>query len=132
MWVRDDTAMTENNSSADGSEQKPAKSSASARWKKLILDHEASGLPVSVFCRERGIPQSSLFAWRRRLAAAGTPTTVAKFQSVKIVPELPGLSEASAASSIELWLCGERKLLIRKGFDRNLLIELVEVLESLA
>ena len=101
MWVRDDTAMTENHSSADGSEQKPAKPSASARWKKLILDQQASGLPVSVFCRERGIPQSSLFAWRRRLAAAGAPDSLAKFQPVKIVPETSGQDAMSAAGSIE-------------------------------
>jgi transposase-like protein len=124
--------MTENNSSADGSEQKAAKPSASARWKKLIADQEASGLPVSVFCRERGIPQSSLFAWRRRLAAAGTPNTVAKFQPVKIVPETSGQSERSTAGSIELFLRGGRRLLIHKGFDRGLLIELVGTLESLS
>ena len=122
--------MTENNSSGDGSEQKAAKPSAAARWKKLIADQEASGLPVSVFCRERGIPQSSLFAWRRRLAAAGTPNTVAKFMSVKIVPEMSGQGVTSAAGSIELFLRGERRLRIHKGFDRELLIELVEALES--
>ena len=53
--------------------------SASARWQKLIADQKASGLRVSVFCRERGIPVSSLFAKRRRLAAAGTPDTLARW-----------------------------------------------------
>lgn len=126
--------MTENNSSADGSEQKAAKPSASVRWQKLILDQQVSGLPVSVFCRERGIPQSSLFAWRRRLTAAGTPDNLAKFQPVKIVPETSEQSAMSAAGSIELFLRGgsggERRLVVHKGFDRELLIELVEALES--
>lgn len=124
--------MNENNSSADGFEHKSAEEPASARWKKLILDQQASGLPVSVFCRERGIPQSSLFAWRRRLSRAETSSMPAKFQAVKIVTGLPGDSERSSNGIIELVLRGERSLLVRKGFDRGLLIELVQALESLS
>lgn len=102
----------------------------------MIADQEASGLPVSVFCRERGIPQASHFAWRRRLSRAETSSTPAKFQVVKLVPETSGQSERFTDGSIELFLRGgsggERRLLIQKGFDRGLLLDLVQALESLA
>ena len=42
-----------------------------SRWRKVLKDQRVSGLPISVFCRQRGIPQSALFAWRRRLTDAG-------------------------------------------------------------
>ena len=37
--------------------------SALARWRGIIWQHEASGLPVARFCQERGVPESSFFAW---------------------------------------------------------------------
>ena len=158
------------------------KRDAEARWRRLVEDQRVSGLPVSVFCRERGIPQSSLFAWRRRLAAASFKavtiapgplrTSVTSTNEDAVLPaarpvELPaagespttshindlaascrersgpveesgsvGLSAASpielpAASPVELLLRGDRRLLVRPGFDARLLLDLIEVLESL-
>ena len=42
--------------------------SALARWRGIIGQHEASGLPVARFCQERGVPESSFFAWVAVLA----------------------------------------------------------------
>jgi hypothetical protein len=41
-------------------------------------------------------------------------------------------SSLSAAGAIEIFLQGGRRLLVRSGFDRDLLIELVRALESVA
>jgi hypothetical protein len=122
------------------------KRDAEARWRRLIEDQRVSGLPVSVFCRERGIPQSSLFAWRRRLAARAGSPQAAPFKAVTITPVQPPPSmvpadtdsalnavsgiEPSAVSSVELLLPGDRRLLVRPGFDARLLLDLIEVLES--
>lgn len=38
--------------------------------------------------------------------------------------------ELSAVSSIELLLSGDRRLLVRPGFDARLLLDLIYVLES--
>jgi hypothetical protein len=114
-----------------------------ARWRKVLEDQRISGLPISVFCRQRGIPQSSLFAWRRRLAGVGRA-----FQAVKIMAE-PAASRlsshraggdgaaveddgAAAGGAIELCLPGDRRLLVRRGFDRGLLADLIEALEALS
>jgi transposase-like protein len=135
---------------------------AAARWRRLVEDHRVSGLPVSAFCRDRGISQSSLFAWRRRLAAAQRGgETAGKFLEVTsaavAVESKPRAAAAAAdhaaadeddasfvaessvaaataisgeASFVELRLPGERRLIVRRGFDRQLLLDLVNVLES--
>jgi hypothetical protein len=104
----------------------PRKKDASARWRKLLEDQEASGLPVSAFCRERGIAASSLFAWRRRLAA-GEPM----FKPVKIaVTSTPALDDGGGGEgAIELHLPGGRLLMVRRGFDRQLLVDVIHTLE---
>lgn len=136
--------MSENSSSsaAERVSGTLGKRDAEARWRRLIEDQRVSGLPVSVFCRERGIPQSSLFAWRRRLAARAGSPQAASFQAVTVTPSLrvpaetdpllPAVSgiEPPAVSSIELLLSGDRRLLVRPGFDARLLLDLIDVLES--
>jgi hypothetical protein len=65
-----------------------------------------------------------MFAWRRRLAGGA-----AMFKSVKVIEEPVVHSSADAGeSSIELRLPGRRRLIVRRGFDRRLLLDLLDVL----
>lgn len=110
------------------------------RWRKLLEDQQASGLPISTFCRERGIPASSLFAWRRRFglgAGRRSPEGVEVFKPVTITAKPRSHrqrrgqdeTEPAAASFIELCLAGQRRLIVRRGFDRQLLQDVVDALE---
>ena len=107
---------------------------AATRWRKLLEVHRVSGLPISVFCRERGIGQSSLFAWRRKLTGVGQT-----FKAVKVMaePAAPPHGRADddgavAQGAIELCLAGQRRLLVHRGFDRCLLVDLIQTLEALS
>ena len=59
-------------------------------WRGVIQDQKASGLSISAFCRQRGIPGGSFFNWRRKLAerdhgrAVEPEETGAKFVPVEI------------------------------------------------
>jgi hypothetical protein len=115
-------------------DQKPAREDAATRWRKLIEQHRDSGLSVSVYCRERGISAASLFAWRRRLSRGAE-----HFKPVQFLTESkqrsaddadPVAIELPAASFIELCLQGQRRLIVRRGFDRGLLLALLDALES--
>lgn len=74
-----------------------------AVWRELIAAHQASGLAVSAFCSERGVPRSSFGKWRRRLGMAPTkgrrPPTVKRFLPLPIVGANTPPAEAA---SIEL------------------------------
>jgi transposase-like protein len=120
-------------------------SSAYERWGAIIEEQLRSGLSVSVFCRERSIATSSFFAWRRKVGVQGGVSTPRRrqrqgdsgFAEVKLVQKAgPAVPSASSASSpkarLELRLPGNRRLIVRTGFDCDLLIALVRTLEALA
>ena len=124
--------MDQDNISVESPEQKPAKESAAARWRKLIEQQRQSGLPVSAYCRERGLSAASMFVWKRRLRPAGAPSGRQTFKPVQVVSKTLRQSAEHQDGAIELRLRDGHHLLVQRGFDRQLLIELVQVLESLA
>jgi hypothetical protein len=136
----DDGGMNEPTSpSAQLDQTQPGKKDASARWRKLLEDQRASGLPISAFCRERGIPASSLFAWRRRLASGAQVFKPVKIAATPTPPRRRGGDDGDdgddgGEGAIELYLpgAGARRLIVRRGFDRQLLADVIDALESLA
>jgi transposase-like protein len=89
------------------------------QWRRIIRDQQASGLSVAAFCRRSGVAQASLYAWKRRLRH------VTDFVEV----QLPAPT-ALDSSALELRLPGDRHVIVRPGFDRRTLLELVSALET--
>jgi len=87
----------------------------------------ASGLTVAAYCRDWGIKDCAFYAWKRSLRwpAKGNRAPKPAFVEVKR-PKTP------TAEAIEICLRSERHLLARRGFDRELLIELIRAIESIA
>jgi hypothetical protein len=129
--------MDEDTSAVSRSDQKPSKEDASARWRKLIEQQRESGLAVSAYCRQRGLSAASMFAWRRRLRSASGFPVAEMFKPVKIIASAVRSSggqadctiELPTASTVELCLRGERRLIVRRGFDRQLLLDVIDALE---
>jgi len=100
----------------------------------MVHEHRSSGLTVSAFCRKRAVPASSLYAWKRRLesesASQPTPASFVAVRAIKDEDGGGGPAEPSASSLVELWLGRDRRLVIRRGFDRRLLLEVIRVLEG--
>ena len=120
---------------AQTDQTQPGKKDASTRWRKLLDDQQASGLPISAFCRERGIGASSLFAWRRRLAGGGPmfkPVQIAATSTAAMRGGGGGGGGGGGEEAIELHLPGGRLLMVRRGFDRQLVVDVIDALESLA
>jgi hypothetical protein len=79
-------------------------SSTEDRWRRLLAEHERSGLGVRQFAEERGLSAWSLYAWRQRLGLSSRRgrrggRQVRKGGSGKLVPvqvidEPPGLGVA--------------------------------------
>jgi transposase-like protein len=93
-------------------------SPARQKWREIIRRQQSSGLGVAEFCRDNMIPPSSFFGWRRKLGHA----QAAAFVEATVAPRPAG---------IEIRLRGGRRLLLRRGFDRELLAEAVAVLETI-
>jgi hypothetical protein len=114
-----------------------AEESARLKWSRVIDQQRSSGLPVSVFCRERSLPVSSYYGWRRKLSG-GPPDR--GFIEARVVGEAAvegkkaGVGNASAwnSSGVRIDLAGGRQILVTRGFDRLLLLEVIQVLEGVA
>jgi transposase-like protein len=98
-----------------------------ARWRGLVSEQVESGKSVSAFCRERGLPASQLFSWKKRFREAGA----ARFVEVAVNRPLETRAAVSArGSAIEVRLNGGRSLFVEPGFNTNHLRALMAVLES--
>jgi transposase-like protein len=98
---------------------------AEAKWRGLISAQGESGKSVAAFCRERGVPASQMFSWKKRLrdrAALG-------FVKVTVKP-VQELVRPAGSSAIEVRLIRGRSVVVEPGFDAHHLRELLSVLEA--
>lgn len=121
-------------------------------WRATLARFGRSGLRPVAFCRDQGIAESTFYNWRRRLgdpalaaasaarAGRGSSPKVSSpsptgFAAVTVADDLEPVASPQPASdstsSIELHLPGRRRVIIRDGFDPQLLIRLVRTLEHL-
>src|SRR5688572_8189523 len=113
-----------------------SESPAWQKWREIIERQQASGLSVAAFCRNNGVADSSFFTWKRKLAASATCASAASSAAAAAVTVAAGFVEATVpdlrrrAGSIQVRLRGGRRLLLRSGFDRDLLAEVVAFFEG--
>ena len=101
----------------------------------IVTAWEQSGEILTAFARRHGVRPNRLARWRDRLRKTRGPARL-RFHPVK-VRETPvdGVARsapvvAEGGSGLELVLRGGRRILIGRGFDAALLVDLVRVLES--
>ena len=100
---------------------------AATRWRGLVSEQVESGKSVAAFCRERGVPASQMFSWKKRFRQAES----AKFVEAAGMPAVENSSMAATQGrAIEVRLRGDRTLIIEPGFDARHLQALLMVLES--
>jgi len=100
---------------------------AEARWRGLVSEQMGSGKSVAAFCRERGVPASQMFSWKKRFREAETE----KFVEVSVKPVMEAAAApATRGSAIEVRLKGGRSLVVEPGFNVHHLRALLTVLES--
>ncbi len=100
---------------------------AAARWRGLVSEQVEGGKSVAAFCRERGVPASQMFSWKKRFREK----EAAKFVEVAVTPAVESTSmPATRGRAIEVRLKGGRSLVVEPGFDASHLRLLLGVLES--
>jgi len=105
-------------------------SDSASRWREIVRGQAQSGLSVTAYCRRARVPASSFYAWRRKLwdaeRTAQRPSNPA-FAEVRLTPEADSVNDHGA---LELHLSRGRRVIVRPGFDRQTLLDLVATLEA--
>jgi hypothetical protein len=96
-------------------------------WRQIVDGQRSSGLTVAAYCLERGITEGSFYTWKQRLRSPARPKRLFKPAFVEVTRP-----SAETAGMIKICLRGERRLLARRGFDHELLMELIHTLEVTA
>jgi len=110
--------------------RKPYWRMADAR--EVLALWQRSGTSLSAFARLHSLDRNRLARWRDRLDRRPTP----RFHEVRLVdplepPVRPGGTTPGEKPGIEL-IIGGRRLVVHRGFDGDLLAEVVQVLEAMA
>jgi transposase-like protein len=103
------------------------------RWLELIRRWQRSQTTIREFCERHHVSEASFFSWRRVLRERGLLEQAAPSKTSADVPAFVKISTVDAeriVSPIELVLGQRRLLRVRPGFDANLLLELVRLLEE--
>jgi len=91
-------------------------------WAERVRAWRASGESAEDFAEGKGFAGSTLRVWSSRLGQmAGSP------RLVQLVPRAPVPAPSAASGSLEIEI-GEARLRVSRGFDRELLAEVVSVL----
>lgn len=103
------------------------------RWLDLIRRWLQSQITVREFCRRHQISEASFFFWRRALRQRGLlndPMPVKTSGAAPAFVKLTTFDAEPAVSHIEVVLNQGRLLRVRPGFDADMLLELVRLLEE--
>lgn len=110
------------------SKGKPRDLVKEGQWRRLLAQHDRSGLSVRAFCELHGLSEASLYAWRRTLEERDSAKV--HFVAVHLAPEPKPITTDGSAGAVELVLATGRRLRIGPGFDGPTLKRLLALLEE--
>ena len=113
-------------------------------WRRMVQRWQRSRWTARDFCEEHGLSEASFYAWRREIARRDQETMrdpppqplVATDSTESVLPVFMkvAIEEAedvvATAPAIEVVLGPRRRLLVRAGFDADLLRQLIRLLEE--
>ena len=108
---------------ASGASRRDSKKEAD--WRRHIKVQADSGVSVGAYCRRHGLPAHGLYWWRRELAFRDAHKPPA------FVPVTVAIPEArEQVNSIEIVLPGQRRVRVMGSVDRQMLRDVLSVLED--
>jgi transposase-like protein len=103
------------------------------RWLELIRRWQQLQITVREFCERHRVSEASFYSWRRVLRERGLLEKSMTSETAAETPAFVKLATVVAeltGSPIELVLNQGRLLRVRPGFDADMLLELVRLLEE--
>lgn len=95
--------------------------------REVLAEWRRSGVTLTEFARREGLSRNRLAWWRARLGVERAP----RFHRIELIhaPTTAGVG-GSSGEAIEILVGGGRRVAVRRGFDPDLLAEVLRVLES--
>jgi hypothetical protein len=97
-------------------------------WSARVSDYKASGLTMSTWCMTNQVTKGQLKYWLRKLKEMASPAKQAPsthFVPLAIIDHI----DAPITTSILIVRVGQANMELRRGFDPQLLREVVQALE---
>jgi transposase-like protein len=101
-------------------------------WLDLVQRWRHSKLTVREFCERHQLSEANFYAWRRVLRERGLIQDPPAEPATSSTPAFVKLTVSAAASAVDVVLSDRRLLRVRPGFDADMLLQLVRLLEERA
>jgi len=95
------------------------------KWQKIITDQKSSGQTIQARCSENKVSISAFYKNRKLLSEKANPEQRSNFQEI-VLKEAKTIDE----STIKLHLTDKIYLVLRSGFDQDLLKEIIEAVHA--
>jgi len=97
-------------------------------WERRFKEFESSGKTIAAWCKEHSIKENQFFYWRKKLRSDQPQyNQPVKWLSLDMDVDR---EEQPAADSISIHI-GQAAIEIKKGFDKELLRDILKVLQVL-
>ena len=109
-----------------------------AAWRRRVARHAGSGQSVRAWCRRHRVKEAAFHWWRRELARRDAEASAVSFVPVQVTEEPArdgdpgGGDRRSGAALIEIELTDGRRVRVTGTVDRELLTQVLDVLERRA
>lgn len=97
-------------------------------WRRIVRGQAASGLSVRAWCRKHGEKDAAFYWWRRELARRDAENSEPTFVPVRVTGDMA----TDTGGGIEILLAGGRRVRVRGRVDRQMLSDVLTVLEGRA
>ncbi len=99
-------------------------------WVKQMTDFEASGQTAVAWCAEQGVQLATFYYWKKRLRTAEKSGKVNPISWLPLEFDLKTQPGELAAEQISIEIGGKFKVVIQKGFDREMFRDVVSILQQ--
>jgi hypothetical protein len=100
-------------------------------WRERIDRQKISRMSAASFCRRHTLAVATFYFWKRRLSEQARSSAFVEVRQPAVNAAASCVATSGGAhASIELGLRGGHRLWLRRGFDRQLLLEVLAALEG--
>ncbi|MDD3932121.1 MAG: IS66 family insertion sequence element accessory protein TnpB [Ruminococcaceae bacterium] len=99
------------------------------QWEQRLLAFEGSGQTVQDWCVTQNIKLSNFYYWRRKLRSGESEEQVNPINWLPLEFDLRPPGEQTA-EQIGIEIDGRYKVIVQKGFDRDQLRDVLQVLQQ--